>query len=482
MIKSTPKPHQKEGIKFLSQKGYGLLGFKTGKGKTLTSLICADMHVADKKDYVVVFGPVKAIDKTWWREIEKHSDMKWITLKDVKERAAKEGNKLGWLLEENYSIVLVKYSQVTRKEWGPLLQVLMKGRILIQDEAHKLKNPESQLSIAMSYYSKEARAKWGLTATSITNSIQDLWGLMQYYNPREFGLWWQFRKRYCTLEEKIVGKTPQGRLKKVKEITGYKNLEELRSRVESFMMIVESDIKVKYHDVTYSLTDEEDDTYLVAASGYLEGTESYKEWAQRMGDIQRVADGSRDRYGEINKEVRGSKYLAYLKEIESKLYKGESVLVFAEYLDTFAMLKHFFKEDLHVPVYTAESKETPEEFQKPCVMLLTAGSAESLNLGFANHLMMYSIPFSAGTFIQVVGRITRMDSKYLEDMNVYLPVSQETIDLYKYRYLMTNVELINSVLGKEANLPDSELKETKKSMLKQLRKELVYRTTRRRRI
>lgn len=475
MIKSQPQEHQQKGIEFLKSKSYGILGFKTGKGKTLTSLCCIDHHVYKKRDYAVVFGPVKAIDKTWGREIEKHSDMKYILLQDVLERAVSGGNKLHWLFDEGYDIILVKYSQVTQKKFQTILPALMKGRILVLDEAHKLKNAEAQVSIAMSYFSREARAKWGLTATSITNDILDLWGLMQYFSPRIFGLKWQFRKRYCELEEKVIGRLPNGRPKKVKAVTGYTNLTELRSRVEQFMMIVESDITVKYHDIEYSLTEEEDETYLVAASGSLD-LDTYKEWAQRLGDIQRVADGSRDRYNEVNKTERGTKYKTYLKVIEAQLYKGESVLVFAEYLDTFAMLQSLLKEDLQVPIYTANSKETPEEYQKPCVMLLTASSAESLNLGFANHLMMYSIPFSVGRFIQIVGRITRMDSDYLDDMNVYLPTCDETIDKYKYKYMMTNVELINSVLGKEANLPTQELDETKKSMLQGLRKELVYRT------
>ena len=111
----------------------------------------------------------------------------------------------------------------------------------------------------------------------------------------------------------------------------------------------------------------------------------------------------------------------------------------------------------------------------PCIILATIGGTESLNLKFANHVLCYSVPFSVLGFIQLVGRITRMDSQYLEDLNVYIPECDKTIDKYKFTYLKTNAALINEVLGTDANLPRQSLDESRKYLLSEMRKDILWR-------
>jgi len=477
-IYTSPKPHQIEGAKFLVGKKVAIIGAKTGKGKTLIVLACVHKHVFGKDDYVVVFAPPKAYESVWRQETKKHSDMKVIALDEAHKRWLKV-KTVTFLLE--YDIVLAKYSQVTA-DYYEFLSIILPGRITIYDEAHKLKTPETKLVRLLSNLTRDAKAKWAVTATAIGNSILDLWGLMHFLDSRILGTEWQFKKEYCVLEEVVIGwttrygrKVPDTRL----QVSDYKNLDQLKALMTNYLWSVDSDLNVKFHDIRYAITEHEDRVYIQAAHGIL-SSENMKGFAQRMPDLQRAVDGAYDIKGEKTTGFRGSKYAEYYKEISKLISKNESVILFAEFLDTFDMLYNLIKEDFPgVPIYRIsgsymEYNETTVKL--PCIILATIGGTESLNLKFANHVLCYSVPFAVNSFIQLVGRITRMDSDFLEDLNVYLPICDTTIDLYKYNYLMRNAALINEVLGRDANLPEKKLNDMRAGLLAELRKELLWRT------
>jgi SNF2 family DNA or RNA helicase len=477
-IYTKPKPHQIEGARFIYKKQVAIIGAKTGKGKTLVALACIHEYVHGKNDYVVVFAPPKAYDKVWKQETKKHTSMKVIDMPTAFERWQKEGS-IDFLYE--YDILLAKYPQV-KADYYDFFAHTIPGRITVYDEAHKLKTPGTKLVRLMSNLTRHARAKWAVTATAIGNSILDLWGIMHFLDSRVLGTEMQFKKRYCVMEPVIIGwttrfgrKVPDERL----QVVDYQNLDELKKIMESYMWTVPSDLNVKFHDIPYEMNELEDRTYLVAAKGILE-KDSPKGFAQRMPDLQRVVDGARGSDGAVTVGYRSSKYLEYKDGMARLLSKNESVILFAEFLETFEMLYKLLKEDFpNVPIYRISGTYLDyheDKVELPCIILSTIGGTESLNLKFANHVMCYSVPFAVNGFIQLVGRITRMDSDYLEDLNVYMPICENNIDRYKNVYLQQNAALINDVLGRDANLPERRLTDMRKGLLSELRKELLWRT------
>jgi hypothetical protein len=283
------------------------------------------------------------------------------------------------------------------------------------------------------------------------------------------------------MEEVVIGwttkfgrKVPDTRL----QVVDYQNLDKLKAVVADYLWTVPSDLSVTFHDIRYDITNEEEDAYIQAAKGILE-IDKAKGFAQRMPDLQRVVDGAYDKGGNKTVGFRSSKYQEYVKFISSLLAKDQSLILFAEFIDTFEMLHSLLTEDLPgVPIYRISGSYMEyheDKVQLPCIILSTIGGTESLNLKFANHVLCFSLPFAVNGFIQLVGRITRMDSDFLEDLNVYLPVCETTIDLYKYTYLMNNAALINDVLGRDANLPEKKLTDMRTSLMAELRKNLLWR-------
>ena len=80
-------------------------------------------------------------------------------------------------------------------------------------------------------------------------------------------------------------------------------------------------------------------------------------------------------------------------------------------------------------------------------------NCQAINLQGVNNVIIYNTSFSIGWIIQMIGRITRTDTKYPK-LHVYFLEVSETIDTYKRLLFQDHALLIKEVLGKEPILPD----------------------------
>jgi hypothetical protein len=87
-------------------------------------------------------------------------------------------------------------------------------------------------------------------------------------------------------------------------------------------------------------------------------------------------------------------------------------------------------------------------------------------------MIFYDIPFSVLTFIQAVGRITRMDSKYSEQ-HIHIIEATGTIDSYKRLLINMNANLIETIFGGVETLP-VEMLRIDKSLQGVLKKKLLW--------
>ena len=119
-----------------------------------------------------------------------------------------------------------------------------------------------------------------------------------------------------------------------------------------------------------------------------------------------------------------------------------------------------------------QREKVEEQIDKGTVVLVTQAGTESINLQKANTVIFYDIPFAIQTFIQMVGRVTRMDSKY-DHQDIYFIEAEGTSDTYRRILLQMNGQLINQIFGKVNTLP-LEMKFIDKKIGKQLRDSLLW--------
>lgn len=349
---------------------------------------------------------------------------------------------------------------------------------ILVSNCHNLKNPNTQRTNACRIATSSALAKWGMTATALSQNIEDLWGVFNFLDPSIFGSILDFRAMYCVFEDKQIGyDRVQKKARVIREVTGYKNLTHLKAIVDKYIFQEEeeqdSDLVPEFKYLHYTTTDAEEALYFKAAQGILKDNQ-ITGFASRLPDLQRVCDGSISLEGVNVTHVRSSKYLVFLEYVKTQRAKGESVLVFSDYHFTIAMLYNLLREDLpNDTVYQMHGKQSDTISNSSCVILTTQAGSESVNLAMCNHVVMYSVPFNVKTFIQLGGRITRKDTKYRGNLHVAMMRNSGNIDEYKCRLIEAHSEMIQAIMGSEGNLPKS-IEAYRHDLIHELRDTLLW--------
>jgi SNF2 family DNA or RNA helicase len=98
-----------------------------------------------------------------------------------------------------------------------------------------------------------------------------------------------------------------------------------------------------------------------------------------------------------------------------------------------------------------ERKANQDAFQNPKsdaqVVCITTAAAEAINLQAAKALVFYDTPWSAGDYLQILGRMIRIGSVHDRCYAIHL-VAEGTIDERVVKVLTKKMGLVESVLGK----------------------------------
>lgn len=222
-FRTRPFDHQVEALrKLLPRKRGGGLYMEMGTGKTKVAIdyACA-RELKGEVTQVLVLGPLSTLG-VWDREILKHaplnSKLKWRVINYEKARLA------------HYTQQLFDYCRQ-----GPTL--------LVCDEAHKLKNPQSKQSKAAYILSKRCVGALVLTGTPITKHALDLFGEMRVVDDQILGSSWGAFKRQYAVWGGYGGY----------QLIKYINLRQLRKRLEPHIYRVKKedclDLPSRTHEV-----------------------------------------------------------------------------------------------------------------------------------------------------------------------------------------------------------------------------------------
>lgn len=238
-LKAEPFPYQwVGGLTFLPTVGNALLADQMGLGKSFQALIAfIKLYNEGKLKKALVFCPA-SLKRQWLSEVHKFTYLDGVVISGTKEerqeqwRQAYEGDKHFVFL--NYELLFHDYAYVY-----DFVQEHKDQLVIILDEAQKIKNWKTKTSTMMrggyinerhngktvkvEYPGLQSRYKWLLTGTPMENVPDELFNLFSFMNPKVLGNYFAFRNKYIIL----------GRFKNV---IGYKNLHELRSRISPYIL------------------------------------------------------------------------------------------------------------------------------------------------------------------------------------------------------------------------------------------------------
>jgi superfamily II DNA or RNA helicase len=187
-------PHQfKPLLKFLDNPGKTvLIADDVGLGKTIeAAYILRELEAHQAIERVLIIVPARLRSK-WEKELrqrfgEQFKIVKGADLIEQANRVAKgrELDEFRWIAS----------FEGTRSEEvrAALDETLLPIDILIVDEAHRLRNPETLQHKVGSVLARSANAIVFLTATPVQNKLEDLWNLLKLLSPDEFSEWLLFQ-------------------------------------------------------------------------------------------------------------------------------------------------------------------------------------------------------------------------------------------------------------------------------------------------
>lgn len=483
---------QKEFIKKMVHRRRCIISAKTGAGKTLMALY-AFGYLKEKEHCknLLVLTPLSAYDKAVWKlDMQKFSSYRHISMDDFIAKLDPTMSNLYKLLDY-YDVIYGKHTMLKNEVAFRVIAAIcaQPSTLLCIDEVHAFRNPEAAMTKKLQAIARVCKSFWGITATLVSIGAENIYHLVNLIKPWYLGSFIQFRDNYCNVEESVIGRLPNGQLRKVKNITGLKDPKVLQDVLEPLVISGESFFTPKHQYIDYEMNSEEQTIYTKIANGLFASPDESdpEEWFKalmndkldlpkrpKVGDVEKFSNRfvylQQAANGTINPETgeysrTGSvKLQLLLKKLNEITSKGQSVLVYCDYLASIDSIHNYLNQNMrNVTIlestgshYLKPGSVTEGTVKmKPHIILCTRASSESVSYYFINNVIFFEIPTVPATAIQMVGRITRKNSLYPDDLNVYW-FRSDNIDQYKMRMLSAKTKLQEDATGVgDTNIPDT---------------------------
>ena len=445
-----------------------ILNLQTGFGKTRVTLTAlADVMNKYPFVYGIAVIPIAAI-KIFLKELRESVPIPfYINTTQVKKS------------DPNPRLFIYTY-QTLEKHVKDIQQLHSKKYklALIMDEVHELRTGDTTAFSVIKEQRDKFSAAWGMTATPLLSDIHGLYNVVNTIAPKYLGTKKAFRETFL-IEKKLYIRgrkwTPRNQLT---EIVGYKNLELLKKLLDDISLIKRRDYDLRFYFRSDDPLEDEMAAYVQAAHDIV----SEKKWGAGLHTLQRTIDNGCEPFIKDDLTVK-EKLL--INTVQSVLARDECTLIYVSYYSTLDRLKEIFtryRDLLRLGnIYTISGKDTKlsrrvveDKISPRDIALITDAASVSYNLGRCNNIIFYNLPFIIGGFIQIVGRITRMDSIH-DWQNVFVIEARNTIDTYKKLLIQENIKLIRSLFGNETHLPGQFIPDIiDRAFIKNCRKKLLW--------
>lgn len=505
----VPRQYQLQMAHHLSRMPRFLCGDAVGCGKSLDSIIAAtwlhDRHPGQK---VIIFA-TKSSTEQWSDEVRRFSTLRPSVLPDrygkkkgVEARYAALGD---FLAQDDHDVLIVKYSSLkgTRRRiegkfdeqgfpvHGGRERVSQEIRrftsiltphgpniTMVFDECHKFKGTQSQTRVMVQYFQRPCARVWAMTATAITNSLEEFYSIASAIGIRPFGYMANFREEFCNYRDVYVGR---GRTKQVLE--GYHDVARFRAGMRPFFL-GRSQAQVNEPLPRLTTVIHPIDLSPEQARLLLDEIPSGKfrlppalvhlvsgEWEQKERDWDNMMT-QLSVYGLVANhpallDPQAKDFLTpvlspkeeCLLDLLDGDYRGERCIVYTRFrtwinrLEGITKAGHFTGRKF-LRITGAENEQqradAMRKFQDPAgdhdLIFINAAATEAVNLQQAAHLFALDLPWSWGQTLQLVGRMVRMASPH-SACTLHIFVARGTIDEFVIDTLKGKKGLFEAILG-----------------------------------
>jgi SWI/SNF-related matrix-associated actin-dependent regulator of chromatin subfamily A-like protein 1 len=425
-----PLSHQKEAIEKLVGSRRFILADDMGLGKT-TSTIIATLETGAKKILIICPASLKI---NWEREIANYSDRSCYIA---------EGKKFS--TESDFVIVnydiLKNFHDPKDKENSLLIQ--SKFELVILDEAHMVSNAQAQRTKIINNFVKDIKRVWLLTGTPMTSRPMNYYNLLSIIESPVAQNWMAYAIRYCQGFQFRAGN------RKIWNVTGASNLEELRDRTSKQIL---RRLKEQVLDLPEKIITP---VYLRTSSKeYKDLMGEYYDWLENKKEESSSLTIQFSKIMKVRKVIANEKVKETIEFVQNIIDQGKKVIIFTNFTDTLQLIhNHFGKESVYLDgsCNKVQRQYAVDQFQENEKVKVFVGNLKAAGVGLtltaAEVVIMNDLSFVPAEHAQAEDRAYRYGQK--NNVLVYYPIFENTIEGVIYDILNKKKKIIGTVMGDE---------------------------------
>lgn len=416
--KRSAFPHQVDALEAIKDLPFAAVFHEQGLGKTKIGLDLALSWLArDIVDSILIVTK-KSLIENWRAEIGEHSHLRARVLGQDRNANFYAFNSPVRLYLAHYEVMVSE-----RKRLELFLKTRRVGVLL--DEAHKIKNPEAEVTEALLSLAEAFARRVIMTGTPVANRPYDLWSQIRFLDggealgdefaafKREFDLSNDMgtnadrAEAFADSLERLFGRIRAFSVRETKKSSGLKLPDKTIRNVECALEARQAEIYVQFRD----------ELAAVVVQGGRPVLDDAEVMLKRLLRLVQVASNP----AMVDQSYRGApgKLAALDGLVTEAIDDGEKIVVWTSFTDNADWLRRHLDEFGAVVVHGGLSMTKREEAltafktDPQCrVLVATPGAAkEGLTLTMANHAVFFDRSFSLDDYLQAQDRIHRISQE-----------------------------------------------------------------------
>jgi len=422
-----PLSHQKEAIEKLLKNDKFILADDMGLGKT-TSTVIASLESGSKRVLIICPASLKI---NWEREIRNYTE------KSVYICEGKKFEDADYIIT-NYDI-LKNFHDPKDKDNSIILK--SKFDLVVIDEAHYVSNAQAQRTKIIMDLTKDIKKLWLLTGTPMTSRPMNYYNILKLIDSPVSQNWMAYAIRYCGGYQFRVGN------KKVWNVTGASNLEELRDRTSRQIL---RRLKTDVLDLPEKIMTP---VYLRLKSRLYEGLMGeYYDWYNNRQDESKSLSVQFTKLMKVRQVIAEEKISHTIELAENIIEQGKKVIIFSNFTEPLKKIhEHFGKKSVYLDGSTPKParQDAVDKFQESEKVQVFCGNIKAAGVGLtltaAEAVIMNDLSFVPAEHSQAEDRAYRYGQK--NSVSIYYPIFENTLEGVIYDILDKKKKIIGTVMG-----------------------------------
>ena len=429
-----PLSHQKEAIENLAGSKRYILADDMGLGKT-TSTIIAALETGAKKILIVCPATLKV---NWLREIQNYTDRSVFIAEGKLYSTEHDFVIVNYDILKNFHDVKDKESLIFQSNFD----------LIILDEAHYVQNAQAQRTKLVNNICKKVDKLWLLTGTPMTSRPMNYFNLLQLIESPVAQNWMAFAIRYCQGYQFKAGN------RKVWNVTGASNLEELRDRTSRQVL---RRLKTEVLDLPDKIITP---VYLRLRSKLYEGLMGdYYDWYDNKKEESGSLTVQFSKLMKVRQVIAEEKINETIELAENIINQDKKVIIFTNFTDSLNKIhEHFGKQSVYLDGSCSKTQRqyAVDQFQENDKIKVFVGNLKAAGVGItltaAEAVIINDLSFVPGDLSQAEDRAYRYGQK--NSVSVYYPIFENTIEGIIYDMVNNKKKNIETVMGDNLNSGD----------------------------